>query len=179
MLAHSHVQDYIFKQAAAAATSLQVKRSAPLTVELPVPKRNTNQAGARCSTSGTHSLGEIITVKAANGLSFQVPKFAADWFTPHITGKRTEAIYKQHLGTHDKVFKDVFKRVCRNCWTAGRGTFVHTYTECMAAGNDCVLQCPTCKEGKHWASRCPGKSKKSSFCDLTPRRPSHLQWMIS
>ena len=154
MLAHSHTQDHIFKM----ASSVAGKRTMVQNVDMPF-KRQLVQPVSRASSAASQD--DTPVLRAANGLTFSCPRVAVDWFHPNISGKKTEAIYRENVTKHFKAFKTVFAKVCKNCWLGGRGTVVHSTMDCMNSGNPCSLPCPNCKTEKHWVQNCPQKKNHS------------------
>ena len=95
----------------------------------------------------------FITLKTVDGLNFEVPKYATHWFKQGVSKEQAMKIHAANAQSGNLAFRSAFKKICRNCWFAGRGPRSHTVPECYKQGNPCALPCPKC-QAKRWAQDC-------------------------
>ena len=125
----------------------------------PQPKRQRAQKERKSPI--THSAAsmvpptntEMITLKSTTDKKFEVPKYAATWFTPGVDNRKAFSIFKANASKGGLAFRMAFKEICRNCWFAGRVPVSHSIKNCRSLGNPCSMPCPRCGS-QHWVSDC-------------------------
>jgi hypothetical protein len=63
-------------------------------------------------------------------------------------------VVKEMFATSPDSTRLLFTVACRNCFLAGNGLAAHSFGECKALGNKCVMHCPKCRTGVHWIFDC-------------------------
>ena len=105
------------------------------------------------NTQGSARDESHVTLKSADGLNYEIPKYAANWFKPGVAKEQAMKIHAANAQSGSLAFRMAFKKICRNCWLLGRGPRSHAVPVRYKQGNPCALLCPKC-QAKRWVQDC-------------------------
>ena len=121
------------------------------------PAAGTSPVSQRPAATGTTK--KESTRALVHQLKAELTSFAPGKAPPYIQQWLDEKYRQTELRP---ALQQLSREYCRNCIMAGKGVVTHTFAQCRAAGNACVLPCPKCVQAGrlqdiyHWLQDCPG-----------------------